>query len=70
MNFEDALCAKCKKLFRIEYIRYPSNVDDKRDTYISCPYCNAFYSSIHLRGNEDIKEVKINNHQSFVRMKE
>ena len=39
-------------------IYYPSIVDEKRESYYSCPYCgNSF--SIHLRGNEDVETKKI-----------
>lgn len=56
---EIKLCPKCKKDFIVELITYPSNVDDKRESYISCPYCKAYVEKIKLRGNEDIKEIKI-----------
>lgn len=59
VNYENISCTNCKKTFRIEYIQYPSSIDDKRDISISCPYCNAFYKSRRLRGNEDINVTKV-----------
>lgn len=56
---EIKLCPKCNKDFIVEWTTYHSNVDDKRESYISCPYCNAEVEKIKLHGNEDIKEIKI-----------
>ena len=50
-------CPSCGKEFIKRTIRYPSKVDDKRDSYYCCPYCNKS-NGIHLMGNEDVTTFK------------
>ena len=55
-RFEQVCCTKCNKLFTIQYVSYPSNIDEKRISYITCPYCSSLVSRIYLNGNEDVFE--------------
>jgi hypothetical protein len=36
----------------------PTKMDDKRDTYYLCPYCNEKYD-VHLLGNEEVDTERI-----------
>lgn len=58
MNFNTEYCNKCNNTFILKLITYPSNVDNKRTTFITCPYCDSFVRYIHLKGDEDIIEMK------------
>jgi len=51
------ICPSCGKEFIKRTVRYPSKVDDKRDSYYCCPYCNKSWD-IHLMGNEDVMTFK------------
>ena len=51
---ETEKCKKCGKTFRVVIIRYPTKMDDKRNSFYCCPYCNSTYD-IQLLGNEDVK---------------
>lgn len=52
-------CNQCGKKFEVDYIIYPCNMEGRRESYITCPYCDSFVRYIHLNGNEDILEKKI-----------
>ncbi len=60
MNHDDTIkrCEECGK----EYIKriecYPSNVDEKRESYYVCPWCNHVIEKVYLRGNEEIYTYK------------
>ena len=56
--YEKDYCSKCNKFFTLKFVIYPSNIDEKRDSYITCPYCLSFVRNIHLKGNEDVSEMK------------
>ena len=51
-------CIVCKKDCMVVWITYPSKLDEKRDSYYLCPYCNEKYD-VHLLGNEDVDSEKI-----------
>ena len=53
-------CPVCGGKFYIEYLYFPSNMDDDRDTFYYCPHCEAQGSCVivHLRGNEEVSTVK------------
>lgn len=52
-------CKKCGKVFLVRVIYYGSKVDNKRESYISCPYCGEICEKILLSENQDIVELKI-----------
>ena len=52
-------CSKCKKEFMLIWKTYPSKLDEKRDSYYICPYCDEKYD-VRLLGNEDVDTEKIN----------
>ena len=56
------LCQFCNNEFIVRILEYPSNCDDRRESYITCPYCNKVVENIHLDKNQDIMEFKIKNY--------
>ncbi len=56
MQTEKEKCPFCGKYFEVEYIKYPCKLDDKRISYIACPYCGKVVKDkITLLGDEDTK---------------
>lgn len=55
---EKVVCSKCGKEFIKRTIIYPSNCDDKRDTYYCCPHCGEAYM-VRAMPNEDFEGIKI-----------
>lgn len=55
---EKQTCTACNKEFMVVWKTYPSKLDDKRDSYYHCPYCNEVYE-VRLLGNEDVESEKI-----------
>lgn len=53
----DEKCNHCGNVFIKRMIYYPSNLDEKHESYYCCPYCGKGFS-IHLRGNEDVETLK------------
>lgn len=51
-------CILCKKSFIVVWKTLPSKMDDKRDSYYLCPYCNKQYN-VRLLGNEDVDTERI-----------
>ena len=56
--FEKEYCNKCNRFFTLEHRFYPSNVDEKRVSYITCPYCKSFVRDVFVNKNEDVFEMK------------
>ena len=54
-------CKVCGKHYKVRIITYPSNLDEKRDSYYFCPYCQSEKSFVNIRllGNEDVETYKI-----------
>lgn len=52
-------CIYCGEKFKIIEITYPSNLDDKRDVTIDCPYCQKTLRKKRLMGNEDVLTEKL-----------
>lgn len=61
MDSFEVVCKECNRKYRVKIITYPSNVDEKRDSYYCCPYCESSKSfvSIRLSGREDVVTEKI-----------
>lgn len=57
-NFNKEYCKNCNNTFTLERITYPSNVDEKRKSYVICPYCGSLVRYIYLKGDEDIIETR------------
>jgi DNA-directed RNA polymerase subunit RPC12/RpoP len=55
---ETQTCSVCKKDFMLVWTTYISKLDDKREGYYNCPYCNTEYS-VRLLGNEEVESEKI-----------
>lgn len=55
---EVKICPYCKKKFIVKWFTYPANVDDKRESYINCPYCKAETERIIVGKREDFIELK------------
>ena len=55
---ERQTCSACKKDFMLVWITYISKLEDKREGYYNCPYCNKEYT-VRLLGNEDVETEKI-----------
>ena len=53
------ICQVCKKEFIVQIIEHPCSCDDRRKSYISCPYCKNVIENIILDKNQDISERKI-----------
>lgn len=53
------VCDKCKKEFIVRFLKYPCKLDEKRESYITCPYCQNVVETIYLDANEEIIELKI-----------
>lgn len=51
-------CLSCGNSFQKIMSYWPSKVDDKRNSFYECPYCNHAYS-ITLDKNEDVSTQKI-----------
>ena len=51
-------CISCKKDFIVVLKTLPTKMDDKRDTYYLCPYCDEKYD-VHLLGNEEVDTERI-----------
>ena len=47
-------CKYCGKSFKIVVETIPSTMDDKRDSYYYCPYCEKVVGTIRLQGNEEV----------------
>ena len=56
-EIEYVKCNSCGKEYKLIWTYYYSNVDSKRDSYYSCPYCGAT-TDVHLSGNEDVRTEK------------
>ncbi len=52
-------CPKCNKEFKVTKVYYPTKIDDKRESYIDCPYCGYIVENIRLLGDEDVPTSKI-----------
>ena len=52
----EKICKSCNKKFYVKIIKQPSNVYEKRTSYIICPYCGATCEEIRPLGNEDVVE--------------
>ena len=52
-------CPACGKEFILSIERWPSKMDDKRDSYYCCPYCEKVVNNIRLMGNEEMRTCKI-----------
>lgn len=59
-NDTKKICKFCNKEFIARILDYPCNCDDRRDSYITCPYCDRVVENIRLEKNQDIIEFKIN----------
>ena len=55
---ERQTCISCKKDFMVIWKTLPSKMDDKRDTYYLCPYCDKKYE-VRLLCNEEVDTEKI-----------
>ena len=53
------ICSVCGKAFTVSIERFASKVDEKRNSYYCCPYCNNVVRNITLMGNEEIYTYKI-----------
>lgn len=55
------ICKECGKRYGIKIIRYPSKLDDARNSFYCCPYCmsNKACVEIYLLGNEEVETYKI-----------
>ena len=51
-------CIVCKKDFIVVWKTLPTKMDDKRDAYYLCPYCDKKYE-VRLLGNEEVDSEKI-----------
>lgn len=47
------LCPHCNKVFILNIKTIPSKLDEKRETYYLCPYCDMPAGNILLQGNEE-----------------
>lgn len=55
---EKEKCQKCGNWYIVDWILYPTKLDDKRDTFYNCPYCKNIIN-VYLKGNEDVETRKI-----------
>lgn len=46
------------------WITNSSKLDDKRESYYNCPYCNEKYD-VRLLGNEEVDVEEINKEQNI-----
>lgn len=52
-------CNHCGKEFNVIVESLPSKMDDKRESYTYCPYCDKVVDAIRLQGNEEVFCKKI-----------
>ena len=52
-------CPYCDEYFTLYIESYPSKIDDKRESYFVCPYCNQLVGKIFLQGNEEVESYKL-----------
>ena len=57
-KIEKTKCTKCGKEYNVILEKYPTKLDDKRETYYNCPYCNNIIK-IQLNGDEEVHTEKI-----------
>lgn len=55
------ICPVCGKKYGVKYIILPSKLDDKRESYYCCPYCESDRSCVNVRllGNQEVESYKI-----------
>lgn len=51
-------CPRCKKEFIVKWFEYPANVDNKRESYMNCPYCNAVTERVMVGKRQEFQERK------------
>ena len=52
-------CKHCGKDFTVFIESLPSKMDEKRESYYCCPYCDKIVDTIWLQGNEEVLCKKI-----------
>ena len=58
-NINTKKCENCGKTFKVIIEIFSSNIDDKRESYYCCPYCDKVVDTIRLQGNEEVFCKKI-----------
>lgn len=58
-NSKEEKCKFCGKVFKVVVEILPSKLDDKRESYYYCPYCEKVAGTIRLQGNEEVFSKKI-----------
>lgn len=56
-------CPSCGKTFSFYIEDMPTKMDNKRETYYDCPYCNVVCGYLILRGNEEVYHLKVEDEQ-------
>lgn len=51
-------CIICGKEYRVIWETYPTKMDDRRETYYTCPYCNNIVN-VYCNGNEEVRTEKL-----------
>lgn len=59
LNSNEKKCKHCGKTFKVVIETLPSKMDDKRESYYCCPYCDKVVDTIRLQGNEEVFCKKI-----------
>lgn len=47
-------CKHCGKEFIVIVESLPSKMDEKRESYYCCPYCEKVVDTIRLQGSEEV----------------
>lgn len=55
----DEKCKHCGKVFKLIIDVLPTKMDEKRETYYCCPYCEKVAGTIRLQGDEEVICKKI-----------
>ena len=66
INTKQDTCSSCGKVFSCYIEVVPTSLDDKRETYYACPYCNAVCGTLLLNGNEEVYTHKLKTKQLSV----
>lgn len=59
LNLSKEKCKHCGKNFKVVIETLPSKMDDKRESYYYCPYCEKAVDTVRLQGNEEVHCEKI-----------